>query len=104
MSVISEYVSQTADIILKMYPDLDKNDVDETIRSIIRERIKDPSINIDNNVTGDNRDITLTSLCNWIDKAKPVISGNATFYQQPSTLKSPTSNMLKNILKQLSMA
>lgn len=97
MSVISEYVSQTADIILKMYPDLDKNDVDETIRSIIRERIKDPSINIDNNVTGDNRDITLTSLCNWIDKAKPVISGNATFYQQPSTLKSPTSNMLKNM-------
>ena len=52
---------------------------------------------MDNNVTGENHVTTLSYLCNWIEKAQPVISGNATFYCQPKVLRSPTSNMLKSL-------
>lgn len=49
---------------------------------------------MDNNVTHAKEDINVLKLCHWIDKKKPVVSGNATFYVQPDVLRSPTSDML----------
>ena len=80
-----------------MDPSLKKSDVEDAIESIMKNHLKDPTIIMDNNVTGDNAEITLTKLCGWIDKENPVISGNGTFYCQPEELLSPTSNMLRGL-------
>ena len=99
MGFKQDYADLLTSTIKRMNPSLKKDDIEKVCVRIIKERIKDPSINMDNNVTGENADITLTKLCDWIDKRKPVISGNATFYKQPAELLSPTSNMLKTLKK-----
>ena len=97
MSFKKEYIEQTREIIMKMDPSLDPEAVEKAINSVIKEYMKDPTIIMDNNVTGDNQRTTLTGLCSYIEKRNPVISGNATFYCQPKELRSPTSNMLKTL-------
>lgn len=95
MSFKKAYIEQTRDIIMRLDPSLDTEAVEKAVASIVKEYMKDPTIIMDNNVTGDNFKTTLTGLCNWMEKQTPVISGNATFYCQPKALRSPTSNMLK---------
>lgn len=99
MSFKTDYIDIIVKTVKRIDPSLKKDDIERVCTRIIKEQIKDPSINMDNNVTGENADITLTKLCDWIEKRKPVISGNATFYQQPKDLLSPTSNMLKSLKK-----
>ena len=91
------YLTIATKTIMKMDPSLKKSDVEDAIESIMKNHLKDPTIIMDNNVTGDNAEITLTKLCGWIDKENPVISGNGTFYCQPEELLSPTSNMLRGL-------
>lgn len=99
MGVKKDYLNASVSTILKMNPSLNKDDVERVVTRVIKERLKDPSIIMDNNVTGENYRITLTEMCNWIDKRDPVVSGNATFYMQPRELLSPTSNMLRSLKK-----
>lgn len=84
---------------MKIDPTLDKSAVEKIVIRKMKEKMTDPTIIMDNNVTGDGATITLTELCGWIEKRNPVISGNATFYEQPSILQSPTSNMLRSLKK-----
>lgn len=97
MGVKRQCIDEITDIMLQIDPTLDKDEVQEIVTGIFREKLKDPSINMDNNVNGENWDCTLTELCNWIEKRNPVVSGNATFYVQPTVMQSPTSNMLRQM-------
>lgn len=99
MKFIDRAVDRYVESIMTADPSLDKKEVTQMVNSILKEYLLDPTIIMDNNVTGDNGVITLTKLCSWIDKEKPVISGNATFYCQPTVLRSPTSSMLKSMKK-----
>lgn len=99
MGVKKDIVLEMTDTILKMNPSLDASRVETIVKQIVDERMLDPTIIMDNNVTSENHTITLTEMCNWIQKRNPVVSGNATFYMQPSEMLSPTSNMLRSLKK-----
>lgn len=99
MGVKRDYLRAAVDTITKMHPEFKEEDVEQIVSRIIKQRFVDPTITMDNNVTGDNKTITLSGLCNWIDQRNPVVSGNATFYMQPSEMLSPTSNMLRSLKK-----
>ena len=99
MGVKKDYINNMVDIIKRMNPDLDEDDIKKAVSSVVKQELKDPTITMDNNVTGEYHEITLTKMCEWIDRTNPVISGNATFYCQPEVLESPTSNMLRSLKK-----
>lgn len=99
MGMKKDYINECVDIVMKMKPDLDKDQIEKVVARILKEKLADPSIIMDNSITGDNARITLSELCNWIDKRNPVVSGNATFYMQPEELESPTSYMLRSLKK-----
>ena len=99
MGVKKDYINNMVDIIKRMNPDLDEDDIRKAVSSVVKQELKDPTITMDNNVTGEYHEITLTKMCEWIDRTNPVISGNATFYCQPEVLESPTSNMLRSLKK-----
>lgn len=99
MNVKKRYVEIATDTICKIDPDLPKNQVTECIESLLKQHLKDPTIVMDNNVTGEGATISLSKLCGWIENEDPVISGNATFYTQPKRLLSPTSHMLRALKK-----
>jgi hypothetical protein len=86
--------------ILAINPSLDPDDVKREVSHVLKLSLKDPTITMDNNVTGANYQMRLTDLCNWIEQDRPVVSGNATFYVQPDVLESPCSKMLIALKKQ----
>lgn len=100
MGVKSQFIDIAADMLKKMHPEWKTSQIQETLDHIWKERVQDPSILMDNNVKNESAMITLTQMCNWIEKEKPVISGNATFYCQPSVLVSPTSQMLRSLKRE----
>ena len=99
MGIKSEYKKAAVSTVMRMDPSLDENLVEKIVSSMMKESLRDPTIIMDNSVTGDNATITLTEMCAWIDKRNPVVSGNATFYMQPEELESPTSYMLRALKK-----
>lgn len=99
MGIKKDYMDSVVSTVIKMHPNLNENEVEKIVGRIIKEKMKDPTIIMDNNVTRAGATITLTEMCNWIVKRGPVVSGNATFYMQPKELLSPTSNMLRSLKK-----
>lgn len=99
MGIKKDFIDATVATIMKIKPDLDKNEVRKVTTRIMKEHMKDPTINMSNSIKHESFDIKLTELCSWIDKRDPVVSGNATFYCQPDELESPTSNMLRSLKK-----
>lgn len=99
MGIKKNYLNNVVETIKHIDPSLKKDDIEKVVAKILKQKLKDPTIIMDNNVTGDGATITLTELCNWIDKRNPVISGNATFYMQPKEMMSPTSFMLRSLKK-----
>ena len=99
VGIKKEYIEQSVETIMRINPSLIREDVERIVTRKVKERLSNPTVTMDNNVTGANEKIKLTDLCSWIDKKKPVVSGNATFYMQPDVLQSPTSNMLRSMKK-----
>ena len=99
MHILDVIVDRYMETIKTIDPGIDEEYARTAARRIIKEHMNDPTVIMDNNVTGDHGTITLSKLCSWINKENPVISGNATFYCQPTVSKSPTSNMLKSMKK-----
>ena len=100
MSIKAEYITRMTDVLCRMNPDSKKNDIESFVESVYREKLKNVPVYLDNNVTGETGETKLTGICKFIRTEKPVVSGNATFYQQPSVLRSPTSNMLRYLKKE----
>lgn len=100
MGIKQDYLEASVDAILAINPSFDRDAVTAIVRKQLKDKLQDPTVKMDNNVTLENFKLTLTELCNWLDKERPVVSGNATFYVQPTQLVSPASNMLRAIKKQ----
>lgn len=98
MGFKSKYRKSCVDMVLSIYPDMNRDKVDKIVSGLMKE-IKDPPVYMSNSVNHNSADITLTELCNWVEKRDPVVSGNATFYMQPEELESPTSYMLRELKK-----
>lgn len=99
MGIKKDYLDAVTMTVMRIDPSLDKDRVEKIVSRMMKQYMRDPTIIMDNNVTGDGATITLSEMCNWIEKRNPVVSGNATFYRQPSELLSPTSNMLRALKK-----
>lgn len=97
MGIKSDYIKSAVSTLTLMYPKCSKDDIEKIVSREVKKSLLDPSINMSNSVKESSTDITLTKLCNWMDKEKPVVSGNATFYCQPDVLESPTSGMLRHL-------
>lgn len=100
MNVKEAYAQKASEMISRMHPELDKDKIEKLVEHVVKAKAMDPSVLMDNNVTGDRIVISLSKLCGWIENTTPVVSGNATFYCQPTDLLSPTSNMLKTMKKE----
>lgn len=97
MSIRENVILSAADVLKRMHPEWKRSDIEDALDHIWKQQVQDPTIIMDNNVKEVTEAITLTKLCNWIEREKPVISGNATFYCQPTVLRSPTSIMLRTM-------
>ena len=99
MSIKNDYLKAAVNTILRMDPSLDEKDVTEIVESRMKQTFTNPTVVMENDIKKKREVINLTKLCDWLDREKPVISGNATFYVQPDVLRSPTVVMLRDLKK-----
>lgn len=97
MGFKNNFVDDNVKILSRLFPDKDEKSIRKIVESKYKEKLKNPTIILDNNVTHESREIKLTTLINWVNNEKPIISGNATFYLKASDLQSPTANMLRSL-------
>ena len=97
MGIKKTYLERSVDIIMKIDPSLDKEKVTSIVASQLKMTLKDPSVYLENDIKKMKEVIKITEFCNWLDKKKPIISGNGTFYVQPEVLESPTRIMLRTM-------
>lgn len=97
---LKKYKKQMTNIMCRLNPDWEKDDVEEIITDLIKENVKNPVVMLDNNFTGESRDTTLLSVLDWTFDRKPIICGNATFYKNQYEAINPIAKMLEGFLTQ----
>lgn len=99
MGIRQDYLKNAVDIIMKANPSYERDRVEEIVSRKMKEKMTNPTVVMENDIKKRYETITLTKLCDWIEREKPVVSGNATFYVQPEVLQSPTVVMLRDLKK-----
>ena len=97
MNVRQAYAEAATDTLCRMHPNWSRGKVLETMHHVIKNKLRDPTVYMNNNVTNYNAKICLTKLCGWIENSNAIIAGNGTFYCQPEELESPTGKMLVSL-------
>lgn len=95
---LKKYKKQMTEIISQTMPDVDKDEIEEIVEDMMKERLRNPIVTLDNNFTGENRDSTLLSVLDWTFDRKPIIAGNGTFYKNQDEAINPIANMLNGFL------
>ena len=93
------YVDKMTKILKMTHPEWDEDDIERIVRRIVKDNIKNPKVTLDNNYRKETRDTNLISVLNWCNDSKPLIAGNATFYQQHKDAKNPVIEMLRGFKK-----
>ena len=91
---IERYISSMKEVMVKMNPDVDDNEIENIIRDTVEKKIQNPTVILDNNYTHETRETNLLSVLNWVETRKPIICGNGTFYKNQDEAINPTAVML----------
>lgn len=98
----SDFIDRYTDEMVKIFsvtnPEWDEEDVRKIIREMIDKDISVPDVILDNNYINETKPASLISVFDWLEKAKPNIAGNGTFYKNQSELCSPNGVLLDDIL------
>lgn len=97
---INKWKKDMINTMKKVNPDWDENDIDIELNKMIEENIQNPEVLLDNNYTHEQRESSLISVFDWVEKREPnpIIAGNGTFYKTQHEIESPDAQMLDNIL------
>lgn len=89
------YIKKMTDIMTKVNPKWDKEDIEETISKMIKKQGHDPRVKLDNSYTHETKNSTVLSVLNWVEERKPIIAGNAAFFKNQHEAINPTAKMLE---------
>lgn len=95
---IKKYKTRMTDTMTRLNPDWDKDDIEKIIDDMIKKSVQNPVVEMDNNYTGEHKEASLISVLDWTFNAKPILSGNGTFYKNQYQALNPVAQMLMNML------
>ena len=97
---IKKYKKKMVSIIKSMDSSLSEDEIKKIVQDMIDERLQNPEVIADNNVTGEKRETTLLSVLDWAyeKESPPIFAGNFTFYKNQDEAFNPIGNMLKGFL------
>ena len=93
---ISKYIDNVSEIIKQSHPDVDETVLRDKLNDIVKRKIQDLPVELDNNYTEEHRSSTLLSVLDWANKNKPIIAGNGTFYKQHDESYNPIIDVLRS--------
>lgn len=99
MDIVDRYQENAFNLYMQTHPNANAEKVRQLISDRVMRTFKDPVCQMDNNVTHETVDTTLSNVINWIDQRNPIITGNGTFFKQHAEYLSPTVTMLEALMK-----
>lgn len=106
MDIVDRYVDHVVQMYAKMHPNVNMSRAKEIVLNHVMKSFTDIPCKMDNNVTHERFDTTMTNVFEWIETREPIITGNATFFMQHEEYLAPTVTFLetegnrRGILKQ----
>lgn len=91
---LNKYKKRIVKYMCEINPEWKKDDVEKIVSKMIKERVMNPKVELDNNYTGESRETTLLSVFDWALERKPIIAGNGTFYKNQHEALNPIAKML----------
>jgi DNA polymerase elongation subunit (family B) len=98
-ALLKAYRKRMTEVILRVHPEYDKDDVKKVINRLIDKNLQNPEVTLDNNYTGESRETTLLSVLDWSMDTTPIVAGNMTFYKNQHEAINPVGKMLDNKLE-----
>jgi len=93
-SFLQSYMDEMTNIMIKMNPEWNEDDVQDEMKKIIKKDIMIPEVELDNNYTKEHTNSSLLSVLDWAIDSKPIIAGNGTFFKRHEDSKNPIADML----------
>jgi hypothetical protein len=95
---LKEWRKHQRNILMQMYPDLDKKELNKFLDSIIDETLVNPKVEIHNNYIHKSVSDDLLSVVNWIDRTNPVMGGFGVFFKDQGQALNPAAVMLEKFM------
>lgn len=95
---IKEWRKTNRRMLKRLHPEMSKKQINEFLDDLIRERIRNPKCEIDNNYAHVNIKSTLLEIYDWIKLTKPVCGGFGVFYKNQNDVKNPLAIMIEKFL------
>lgn len=95
MDIIDRYQENAYNLYMRIHPQANPDKVRMLINQRVMKTYQDPVCKMDNNVTHETIDTTLSNAINWIEQRNPIMTGNGTFFKQHEEYLSPTVTMLE---------
>jgi hypothetical protein len=76
------YEQEILDAYMRMHPNVDATKVMQIIQNKTRQHFRDIPCKMDNNMTHQTYDTTMTKVFEWIETSNPIVTGNATYFMQ----------------------
>lgn len=95
MDIVDMYQTNAYNLYMRLHPNANPEKVKHLINERVMRTYKDPPCKMDNNVTHETIDTTLSNAIRWIEQRNPIITGNGTFFKQHAEYLSPTVTMLE---------
>ena len=96
--VIDEYIENTVNVYMRLYPESDENKVRMLVTKKVEESLVDIPCTLHNDTYHEYVDTTVLDTFNWLKIRKPIISGNGTFFKQHKEYVAPTIRVLETWL------
>ena len=95
---VKDYKKKMIKVASRLYPEVDKLQLEEVVDELIRENLINPSVTLDNNYTHESKDTNLLAVFDWIEDRKPIVAGNGTMYKNQNEAYNPIGEMLDGFL------
>lgn len=90
MNVVDMYEQEILNAYMRMHPNVDATKVMQIIQNKTKQHFRDIPCKMDNNMTHQTYDTTMTKVFDWIETSNPIVTGNATYFMQHEDYLAPT--------------
>lgn len=95
---LKQWKSQQRQLLKANFPDRSDREIDEFLEEEIKANLKNPEGVLSNNYVKKSIKVDLLGLIDWIDRVKPIIAGNGTFFKNQNQGENPSAVMLDEFL------
>jgi DNA polymerase elongation subunit (family B) len=96
---IQDWKKHNIQIFQTMYPQLNKNQLNNFLDNIIEKRLVNAKAELHNNYTHQSLQVDLLGVYDWFYKTNPISAGFGVFFKNQNQVLNPSAVMLDNFLK-----